>query len=154
MTEKPSGRTILPVFLPGVVPGSTREGTFYPASAEAECVLDFEVPDKAAYGIVAADGRMDPPVKPGDVVVACPGVPIGTGCPVAVKLRGRDEVIFGSYHSVGSGFARFVPANEKFPLIEVACDEIEWMHTAVITIPKAEFRRTSSRRKKPPKADA
>ncbi len=155
MASMSQGGSVIPVFTSGTVTGSMVEGRFLPGGAEADFTLDFEMPGSGYYGVVVPDSRMDPPVKPGDVIIACPDISLALGAPAVAKIAGRPDIVIGSYHSTGTGTVRLVPANERYELVEVMRDELEWIHPTIITVPGRDFRKgTIGRRRKGRRSDA
>ena len=131
-----------------MVSGSIVEGRFVPEGAEAEYQLDFEMPGEGYYGVVAVDHRMDPPVRCGDMVIACPEISLSPGAPAVAKIEGA--LVMGSYHPVGKGLVRLVPSNDRYPPVEAKLEGLDWIHATVITVPGYELKRRRGR----PRADA
>ena len=154
MTGDPLSGSRIPVFVSGKVSGFTSHGSFVPMGAEGHFTLDFQMPGRGCYGVVARDARMDPPVRPGDMVIVCPDVELRPGIPAVAKIKGEPKVVLGNYHSVGTNLLRLVPSNERHDPVEVTFDEIQWIHPMVITVPGAEFRHGQRRNRKRPPADA
>ncbi len=145
MAAKSPGGSVVPVFTSGTVTGSMVEGRFVPDRAEADFALDFEMPGSGYYGVVVPDARMDPPVKPGDVIIVCPEISLVIGAPAVAKIAGRRDVVIGSYHSTGTGIVRLIPSNERYELVEVMRDDLDWIHPTIITVPGRDFRKGTIR---------
>jgi len=143
--EVPAG-SVVPVFTSGVVRGSVVEGGFVPERGEFDYCLDFRMPGAGYYGVVAVDGRMNPPVRPGDMVIACPEVALSPSTPVVAKLRSGAEVVMGTCHWVSKEVVRLVASNHNFAPVEVHVDELDWIHATVITVPEHELKRGWRRR--------